>query len=75
MLGNQILKNLADEGWKTVSEYSPVAFDKGIDYDHYVLRKGKLKLTFKWTNWFEWEIGGAAAEVSVIAEKYNLEAK
>jgi len=74
-LGNQILENLLADGWKKTREYSPVAFDKGMDFDSYVLKKGNSKLKFKWTNWFEWEIRGAESELEIIVKKYDLTVK
>lgn len=71
-LGNQIIKDLINDGWKKVREYSPLAFDKGIDFDHYVFKRDKVKLTFKWNNWFEWEVSGAENELYSIAKKYDL---
>jgi len=71
-LGNKILEDLISDGWKKIREYSPVAFDKGIDFDSYVLKKNKSKLKFKWNNWFEWEISGPENELEVIARKYSL---
>ncbi len=73
--GNQILEDLLSEGWKKTREYSPVAFDKGIDFDSYELKKDNSKLKFKWTNWFEWEIFGEENELQIIAKKYDLSAK
>ena len=73
--GNQILEDLLSEGWKKTREYSPVAFDKGIDFDSYELKKDNSKLKFKWTNWFEWEIFGEKNELQIIAKKYDLSAK
>lgn len=73
--GNKILEDLLSEGWKKTHKYSPVAFDKGIDFDSYVLKKDNSKLKFKWTNWFEWEIFGEKNELQTIAKKYDLSAK
>ena len=73
-IGNKILEDLIAEGWKKTREYSPVAFDKGIDFDSYVFKRGNSKLKFNWTNWFEWEIIGEKNELQIIAEKYRLSA-
>jgi len=74
-VGNKILEDLASQGWKTIREYSPVAFDKGVDFDSYTLRKGKSELNFKWNNWFEWEIVGMKDELEIIVEQYSLSSK
>jgi len=74
-MGNKILEDLANQGWKTVREYSSLAFDKGIDFDSYTLKKGESKLEFKWNNWFEWDIVGTEDDIETIVKKYNLYAK
>jgi len=71
-LGNKILEDLLSQGWEKIDEYNLLAFDKGVDFDSYTLRKGRLKLEFEWTNWFEWTIVGAEAELGVILEMYEL---
>lgn len=43
-IGNKFFEDLIDEGWKKTHEYSPFAFDKGIDFDSYVLTKRQLKI-------------------------------
>ncbi|MCP1339576.1 hypothetical protein NJR55_08195 [Idiomarina sp. M1R2S28] len=57
--GNELLETLRSEGWKIKSQYSPLAFDKGIDYDRYELVLYEHKLLLEWNNWFEWELTGA----------------
>ena len=74
-IGNKILEDLIKEGWKKAHEYSPLAFDKGIDFDSYVLKKDKSKLKFKWNNWLEWEISGTENELKIIAKRYAISAK
>ena len=71
-VGNKILEDLMAAGWKKTHEYSPVAFDKGIDFDSYVLKKGRSKLKFKWNNWFQWEITGTEDELQTIQKEYAL---
>ena len=66
--GNDLLSRLAEEGWKTISEYSDQMFDKGIDYDAYTLKKGQLKLEFTWSNWDEWTIEGDATLLESLSE-------
>ena len=70
--GAEILDALKADGWKKVAEYSCLAFDKGIDFDSYTLKKGSAKLVFDWTNWFEWEITGTRAAVEALARHYGL---
>ncbi len=70
--GNQLLETLMREGWKKVKEYSPLAFDKGIDFDSYSLRKDGVELVLEWTNWFEWEIRGDDAALEALADQYGL---
>ena len=57
--GNDILDQLKSEGWKIKSQYNPLAFDKGIDYDCYELVLGGQKISFEWDNWFEWTLKGS----------------
>jgi hypothetical protein len=57
--GNELLRVLKQEGWRVLDQYSPLAFDKGIDFDSYTLGKGGEPLRFEWTNWFEWDIEGS----------------
>jgi len=71
-LGNTILDELKEDGWKVSAEYSPLAFDKGMDFDSYTLKRNKAKLYFKWTNWFEWQIQGSDIEVNYLITKYKL---
>jgi len=49
-VGNRILDSLKAEGWRQVAQYSPLAFDKGIDYDSYRLRRGLDELVLEWDN-------------------------
>ncbi len=74
-LGNQIIDDLLKDGWKKVKEYSLLAFDKGIDYDSYTLKKGWSKLKFVWDNWFEWEINGSAKDINALIDRYQLMTK
>ncbi|WP_181389622.1 DUF4166 domain-containing protein [Leucothrix pacifica] len=71
-LGNKILEDLKQQGWKLGAQYSPLAFDKGIDFDSYTLKKDQSKLYLEWTNWFEWEIHGSKQDLDQLAEKYEL---
>ncbi len=71
--GNTILDALKKDGWKQTQEYSPLAFDKGIDFDSYTLKKAGETLAFEWTNWFEWEISGSTEVIENLVEKYGLE--
>lgn len=74
-LGNKILEDLAKDGWKKTKEYNLFAFDKGIDFDSYTLKKAGMCLEFEWTNWFEWEIEGPNKDITALVEKYGLENK
>ena len=71
-LGNRILEELKNQGWKIVQQYSPMAFDKGVDFDSYKLRKAESTLNFEWTNWLEWEIIGEESELQAIAKTYKI---
>lgn len=73
-LGNRILEHLKAEGWRQVSQYSPLAFDKGIDFDSYRLRRGRNELRLQWDNWTEWEIEGCRETVEEIARRFELQA-
>ena len=71
-VGNRILESLKAEGWRQVAQYSPMAFDKGIDYDSYRLRRGLDELRLEWDNWFEWKLSGPSELVEEIAERFSL---
>ncbi len=71
-LGNQILKDLLQAGWKKSQEYNVLAFDKGIDFDSYTLIRGEAQLEFEWTNWFEWEVTGPKHVIQALMERYEL---
>ncbi|AJQ96053.1 hypothetical protein [Gynuella sunshinyii] len=55
------------------SEYSKLAFDKGIDFDNYILEKKGVRLEFEWTNWLEWEIFGSIETLQELSEKYDFQ--
>lgn len=67
--GARLLDTLRDNGWRVASEYSPAAFDKGIDFDAYTLKRGEHCLEFEWSNWLEWSIEGDA---EALAQVRNL---
>lgn len=71
-VGNQIVESLKAEGWRQVAQYSPMAFDKGIDYDSYRLRRGLEELQLEWDNWTEWRLSGPSECVEEIAERFSL---
>ncbi len=71
-LGNKILEELFRSDWKKIKEYNILAFDKGIDFDSYTLKKRAARLQFEWTNWFEWEITGSKQVLEELIEKYDL---
>lgn len=70
-IGNEILIQLKNDGWKVSDQYNRLAFDKGIDFDSYTLRKGKEELYFEWNNWFEWEIQGSETEIGNLIAKFK----
>lgn len=71
-VGNRILGSLKAEGWRQVAQYSPMAFDKGIDYDSYRLRRGREELRLEWNNWMEWKISGPIEIIDEIARQVSL---
>lgn len=71
-VGNRILDSLKADGWRQVAQYSPMAFDKGIDYDSYRLRRGLEELRLEWDNWFEWKLSGPRERIEEIAERFSL---
>lgn len=71
-LGIKIIEGLKNKGWKQTKQYSPFAFDKGIDFDSYTLIKDGLKLTFEWCNWFGWEVKGSPDTLETLAIEYSL---
>lgn len=70
--GNKILEQLRKEGWKIANQYNQLAFDKGIDFDSYTLKKGSQELYLEWSNWLEWEIHGDECEISHLIVKFKL---
>lgn len=71
-VGNRILESLKANGWRQVAQYSPLAFDKGIDYDSYRLRRGLEELRLEWDNWVEWTLSGPRERIEDIAERFSL---
>ncbi|PZW45237.1 hypothetical protein [Pseudomonas sp. URMO17WK12:I2] len=71
-VGNRILESLKANGWRQVAQYSPLAFDKGIDYDSYRLRRGLEELRLEWDNWFEWTLSGPRERIEAIAKRFSL---
>lgn len=71
-VGNRILDSLKADGWRQVAQYSPLAFDKGIDYDSYRLRRGLEELRLEWDNWVEWTLSGPRERIEEIAERFSL---
>ncbi|MGG2398109.1 hypothetical protein ACJRW5_14340 [Pseudomonas sp. SH1-B] len=71
-VGNRILDCLKAEGWNQVAQYSPLAFDKGIDYDSYRLRRGLDELNLEWDNWLEWKISGPREILEELARRFSL---
>ncbi|UQY36561.1 hypothetical protein K8U54_08810 [Pseudomonas fulva] len=71
-VGNRILESLKADGWRQVAQYSPLAFDKGIDYDSYRLRRGLEELRLEWDNWVEWTLSGPGERIEEIAERFSL---
>ena len=70
--GNHLLEHLKSEGWKVKSQYSPFAFDKGIDYDSYTLVRDGLVVHFEWDNWFEWTLTGPEAVLAELMHRFGL---
>jgi len=70
--GNELLEYLKKQGWRITSQYSLLAFDKGIDHDHYELVRGDEKLLLEWSNWFEWQVTGSSLILNDLKEKLNL---
>jgi len=70
--GNELLEYLKKQGWRVTSQYNPLAFDKGIDHDHYELVRGDEKLLLEWSNWFEWQVTGSSLILNDLKEKLNL---
>jgi len=70
--GDEILTALRDDKWKLVSQYYILAFDKGIDFDYYRLKKNGQELYFEWDNWFEWKIFGSQQMLKQLVSDYSL---
>ena len=69
-LWNTIQADLRESGWKLKSQYR--GFDKGIDFDLYILKKNKEKLLFAWDNWIEGEIKGKQTILITIEAKFDF---
>lgn len=72
-IGNEILASLVkSNGWRIQSQYDESAYDKGVDFDSYIIEKNGLELCFEWTNWSEWEITGDSHSVEQLSIQYGL---
>lgn len=71
-IGEAIIAQLLSDGWKRISQYYLFAFDKGIDFDYYRLKKNEQELYFEWDNWFEWKIVGSQQILKQLVEDYSL---
>ena len=67
----QIIEELKSDGWKVSLDY--MGFDKGIDYDLYVLKKAGKRLKFSWAWGLEGEVIGNEDIVAQLAERYHLD--
>jgi len=70
--GDKVLTALRADKWKLVSQYYILAFDKGIDFDYYRLKKNSQELYFEWDNWFEWKIFGSQQILKQLVDDYSL---
>ena len=70
--GNILLKRMTAAGWKIKSQYSPLAFDKGIDYDRYTLVRGTEMVQLEWDNWFEWSLTGSETLLTELMPRFGL---
>lgn len=70
--GNHLLEHMKSEGWKIKSQYSPLAFDKGIDYDCYTLVRDGQVVHLEWDNWFEWTLTGSDAVLTELMHRFGL---
>ncbi|RKF18900.1 hypothetical protein DBZ36_10360 [Alginatibacterium sediminis] len=66
------MEQLKREGWKVRSQYSPLAFDKGIDFDSYELVLGSSTLYMQWDNWFEWKLSGPPTFIEQLKQRFEL---
>ena len=72
-IGIEILQSLVRaNGWHIQQQYDESAFDKGVDFDRYVIEKNGLELCFEWTNWLEWEITGDSNILERLSSQYGL---
>ncbi|MBT1443409.1 hypothetical protein KJI95_02580 [Shewanella sp. JM162201] len=70
--GNQVLESLKAEGWQVKTQYSPFAFDKGIDYDSYELVRSGDTLKLEWDNWLEWRLSGSESLLKGLKHRFSL---
>ena len=68
-----IIELLKDQGWKVTREY--IAFDKGIDYDHYVLKLNGEKILFSWDNLDEGKIQCSKRRMKKLENEFKVNFK
>lgn len=73
--GEEIIASLRQDKWKLSSQYSLFAFDKGIDFDFYRLKKNGEELYFEWDNWFEWKVVSSQNNLKTLANEYSLKSE
>ncbi|MDC0610217.1 hypothetical protein OAP63_05745 [Vibrio sp.] len=70
--GEEIINTLKKAGWKVSDQYNWFAFEKGIDFDSYTLKKGEEELSFEWSNWFSWRIQGTERLIHNLMNQFEL---
>jgi len=68
-----IIDILKKDGWKVVISY--FNFDKGIDFDFYVLKKENEEIILGWDNWMEGEIKCEENIMKQIEQMMGIEFK
>lgn len=68
LIGENLLLYLKNQKYKIKNNYPNGAFDKGIDFDSYIVMIDDQEVLFEWTNWFEWSVSSLPG----ILEKYII---
>ena len=68
-----IIELLKEQGWKVTREY--IGFDKGIDYDQYVLKLNGEKILFSWDNLDEGKIQCSKKSMKKIDHVWETQVK
>ena len=66
----QLLDRLKADGWQVAFSYEE--FDKAVDFDFYIFKKGSDKIIMGWDNWMEGEIKCSPSVMDKLSQRYVL---